>query len=541
MRMVVRRFGAAAIAVGMVAGAVLSALAGPAAAQTAAGEMVIRIGNGGDPETLDPHRITSITGDTVVLNLCEGLVAFDAGYNAVPGLAESWTTSADGKTWTFTLREGLKWSDGTPFTAEDYVWSLRRSVTPATIPGFPEFLYSIENAQAIVKGEMPPESLGVSSPDPRTIVFRLWRPFPDFLTFGAAQRGMYPLQRAAVERHGAEFTRPGNFHCTGPFILDEAVPQSHMRLVRNPHYWDAANVKPDVVYYYASEDSNTEVRRFRAGELHLTNTVPATQLDWLRANMPDSLKIVQGASTYYYMPNLKNAPWKDNPKLRTALAMAIDREGLTRGVTRGGEVPAYTVVPPGLKGYVPARPEWADWSREKQVAEAKRLYAEAGFGPGKPLQVEILYNTLERHRQIAVAVAAMWKQILGVEVTLNNVEWKVLLEIQGAKTYKDMVRRTWISTFPFSHLDLLRGTAQPAASVGYANPEFDRLMAEADAIPDRDAYYARMRQAEALAVADMAIIPVMHDTQRRLADPRLRGFIPNGAAVHPAKFMWLEE
>jgi len=510
-------------------------------AAAAQAEMVIRIGNGSDPETLDPHRITSITGNTIVRDLCEGLAAYGPAGEVVPGLAEKWTISDDGKTYTFTLRDGLKWSDGSPFTAADYVWSMQRAVSPATIPGFPEFLYAIENAREIVQGTMPPESLGVSSPDPRTIVIRLWRPFPDFLDFGVVQRGMFPLQRAAIERHGNDFVRPGNFHCTGPFILVEAVPQSHMRLVRNPHYWDAANVKADAIVYYSTEDANTEVRRFRAGELHITNTVPATQIEWLRDNLPDSLRIVQAASTYYYMPNLKNAPWKDNPDLRRALSMAIDRDALVRGVTRGGEVPAYTVSPLGLRSYEPPVPDWATWPREKQLEEARRLYAQAGYGPANPLRVEILYNTLERHRQIAVAIGAMWKQALGVDVVLNNVEWKVLLEMQGAKTYKDIVRRTWISSFPFSHLDLLRSTAQPAAAVGYANPAFDALMAESETIADPEAYRAKVREAEAIAVGETAIIPILHDTFRRLVDPRLQGYVDNNINVHPAKYLWIKE
>ncbi|HYE52454.1 MAG TPA: peptide ABC transporter substrate-binding protein [Azospirillaceae bacterium] len=503
-------------------------------------ERVIHIGNGGDPETLDPHRLTSSIGDAVVRDLCEGLVALDASAQVIPGLAERWTVSSDGKTYTFTLRPGLKWSDGSPFAADDFVWSMRRAVAPETLPGFPEFLHAIENAREIGRGEMPPESLGVSSPDPRTVVIRLWRPFPDFLGFGASQRGMFPLQRSAVEAHKGDFVRPGRFHCTGPFILAEAVPQSHVRLVRNPHYWDAANVRLDAVVYHSTEDANTELKRFRAGELHITNTIPATQVDWLKAHLPENLRIVQAMNTYYYLPNLGKEPWAGKPALRRALALAVDREALVRRVSRGGEVPAYTITPPG-GGYDPPRPDWADWTQARRIEEARRLFAEAGYGPGNPLRIEILYNTLDRHRQVAIAVSAMWKQALGVEVTLNNIEGKVLLARLAEKSFQDLVRRTWNSPFPFGHLDLLRSTAQPTSSVGYSNPAFDRLMAEADAIADPAAYRAKMREAEALALADMPLIPLMHETFRRLVAGTVRGYVDNSINVHPARFLWLEE
>ncbi len=524
-------------------GVVMALLAGSMAlAVPARAEMVLRIGNGADPETLDPHRITASTDVTLVRDICEGLVAYNARAEVVPGLAESWTVSEDGRTYTFTLRPNLKWGDGTPLTADDIVWSFQRSVSPKTRPGFPELLYSIENAERIVRGELPPESMGVTSPDPRTVVIRLNRPFPDFLDFAAVSRHGYPVQRTAIEKHGDDFVKPGNYFCSGPFNLAESVPQSHIKLVRNPHYWDAANVKPDAVYYLPIENSGTELKAFRAGELHATSTVPLPQLDWLRANMPESLRIEPYAGTYFYLPNLTREPWKSNRNLRWALALAVDRQALVERVLKGGQQPAYTLVPPDLPNYPQPKPEWATWTQAQREAEARRLLAAEGFGPGgKPLKLEIFFNTLESHRQIAIAVAAMWKQTLGVDVTLNNTEWKVLLERQARKDWPDLIRRGWIARFPFSHLDLLRSTASPQAGFGFDNPEFDRLMAEADTIADPVAYRRKLAEAEALAMAEMPLIPLYHYSNLRMVSPKLRGWEENNIDVRPAKYLWLEK
>lgn len=508
-------------------------------AASAQAEMVLRIGNGSDPETLDPYRITSVTGAVVIRDLCEGLVAHDARGAVVPALAEDWTISEDGLTYTFTLRPDLKWGDGSPLTSADFVWSWRRSVAPATAPGFPELMYPIRNAQEIVAGKLPPEELGVAAPDARTVVVTLHRPFPDFLGFSAVTRHAVPVQRTAVEAHGDDFVKPGRFFCSGAFNLAEAVPQSHMKLVKNQHYWDAANVQADVVYYYSTAEAGTELKRFRAGELDATQTVPLQQTEWARENLPGALRISDYAGTYYYQPNLTREPWKSNVKLRLALAMAIDRQALVEKILRNGQKPAFTVVPPGLPGYDQPLPDWAGWTQDQRNARAREMLAEAGYGPGNPLKFELLYNTLESHKMIAIAVASMWKNVLGVEAVLNNQEWKVVLERQSAKTFPDLIRAGWISEYPYSHLELMRSTASNAGH-GYNNPAFDALMAEADLKVDPEEFRAKLREAEALAMAEMPVITLYHYTRVRLVSPKLRGWEDNITDVHPAKYLWLE-
>ncbi len=503
---------------------------------------VIRIGNGPDIQTLDPHLQSATTDVAISRAICEGLVSYDPFAKVVPGLAESWTVSPDGLTWTFTLRPGLKWSDGTPLKAEAFVWSWRRLLSPTLGAALPDLLYPVANAEAVFKGEMPPEALGVTAPDDRTLVVTLHQPFPDFLAYTVVERVAFPLRRDMIERHGMEWVRPGNFHCTGPFTLTEMVPQSHIKVERNPHYWDAGAVQAETIYFMSTADVNTELKRFRAGELHATNTVPPAQLDWLRQNMPDSLRITAQASTYSYMPNWTREPWKSGLNLRLALALALDRQAMVEKVTRGGELPAWTISPPNLEGYDVPVPEYASWTQEQRVAEARRLLAEAGYGPGgKPLRIEILYNTQERHRQIAIAAGAMWKQTLGIDVTLDNQEWKVVLERMAQKDFPGLLRRTWIASIPVDHLKLLRREAQPRVGVGYANGEFERLMDEANTIADPKAYRAKLREAEALALRDMPIIPVFHDTFRRLVSPRLKGFEMNYIDVHNPKYWRLEK
>lgn len=514
-----------------------AALAGPAAAQSGA---VLKYGNGSDVQTLDPHQQSATTDVAITTAICEGLVAINPKGAVVPGLAESWTVAPDGLTYTFKLRAGLKWSDGTPFKAEAFVWSWRRHLNPATRPALPDLMFPVMNAEAVFTGKMNPESLGILAPDDRTVVVKLERPAPDFLGQVVDERFSVPLQREAVEKFGAEFVRPGNFHCTGAYKLAEVAPQSHIRVVKNPHYWDAANVAVETIDFMSISDSNAEMTRFRSGELHVTNTVPVNQMDWARQNLPDQLRVHLAASTYTYMPNLTREPWKSNVKLRTALALAVDREALVTRVTRGGERPAYTLVPPGIEDYDLPIPEWASWTQEQRNARARELLVEAGYGPGKPLSIEILYNTLESHRMVAIAVGAMWKQNLGIDVTLNNQEWKVVLDRMSQRSFPDLIRRTWIADFPQDHLVLLRTDGQPRVALGWSDPNFDRIMNEAGTIADRKAYRAKLREAEAYALPFMPTIPIMHATFRRLVSPKLKGFEMNITDQHNPKYFRLE-
>ena len=507
--------------------------AGPAPA-----EMALRIGNGSEPETMDPHAALGVPDGRILLSLCEGLVTNAADGMEIPGAAERWTISPDGRTYTFTLRAGAKWSDGTPVTAEDWVWSWRRALLPATRPVFPDLLFPIENAPAIARGEAPPESLGVRALDDRTVEVRLSRPDPEFLS-GLDNRGAYALSRAVLERHGPDWVRPGNHVCNGPFMLAEYVPQSHVKVVRNPHYWDAANVRLDAAYFIPTEDLQTEFKRFRAGELDVTNLIPPGQIDMARGTMPESLRIAPYVSSYYYYPNFRNPPW-DNVDLRRALVLALDREAIVRSITRAGQIPAFGLVPSSIPGYPAPVPEHARWTQAERVAEAKRLAAKAGYGPGgKPLAFEMLYNTNETHRQIAVAMAAMWQQVLGAKVTLHNTEFRVLLNRMAERDFPDLVRRSWVWDRPMKHLENFRDPDRRAGT-GYDDPEVRRILDEADRALDPERYNALLAQAEARLIDQAAFFPVYFDTSRRLVAPHVKGWVDNPGDTHLLQYLWIE-
>jgi len=507
----------------------------PSSTALAQGKPVVDIGLGPDVDTLDPHKSTTIVAGQLFIELWEGLTSFAADGTIIPGVAERWETSADGLTWTFHLRGDARWSDGSAVTAADFVFAWRRAVTPTTLLGLPEWIAPIKNALPILQNGKDPASLGVEALDDRTLKVTLEHPKPD-LTVYTAYWILSPLHRASVTQHGDGFAQPGKLIGNGPFMLTGAVPQSHYALAVNPHYHGAKSIRVAGAKYHVTEDLQTELKRFRAGELLATKEVPPTQLDWARANLADSLRLAYRASTFFLIPNLTKAPWKDNPDLCVALSMAIDRKVIVEKITKGGELPAYAMTPEGLVGYTPPRPDWADLPAVERIAKAKALFAKAGYGPDKPLSLELLYNTNELNRQVAVAVAAMWQQTLGVKTILSNQEFKIVVSRMKEHSYPDIVRITWAVGLVTEYLNLLRSRANTVGP-GYINPALDRAMEEVDQALTLDDFRAKLAVAEKIAIADMPMIPVMRQSSRRLISPKLKGWVDNPLDLHSARYL----
>lgn len=519
----------------LAAGAALPFLSSPSG--LAQGKPVLDIGLGPDIDTLDPHKSTTIVAGQLFIELWEGLTSFAADGTIVPGVAERWETSADGLTWTFHLRANAKWSDGSAVTAADFVFAWRRAVTPATLLGLPEWIAPIKNALPILQNGQDPASLGAEALDDRTLKVTLEHPKPD-LTVYTAYWILSPLHRASLAKHGDGFAQPGKLISNGPFTLTGAIPQSHYALTANPHFHDAKSLAVAGANYHVTEDLQTELKRFRAGELVVTKEVPPTQLDWARANLADSLRLAYRASTFFLIPNLTKAPWKDNPDLCVALSMAIDRKVIVEKITRGGELPAYAMTPEGLVGYSPPKPDWADLPASERIARAKALFAKAGYGPDKPLSLELLYNTNELNRQVAVAVAAMWQQVLGVKTTLSNQEFKIVVSRMKEHSYPDIVRITWAVGLVTEYLNLLRSRANTVGP-GYINPALDRAMEEVDQALTLEDFRAKLAVAEKIAMADMPMIPIMRQASRRMVSPRLKGWADNPLDLHSARYLSL--
>ncbi|MDT8439115.1 MAG: peptide ABC transporter substrate-binding protein [Wenzhouxiangellaceae bacterium] len=499
---------------------------------------LLRRGNSEEPGTLDPHRAEGVPAANILRDLFEGLVTTDPEGRLIPGAAGRWDISRDGLTYTFYLREDGAWSNGEPVTADDFVFSLRRSVDPDTATVHGRMLAPIANADDILAGRAAVETLAVTALNERSVQIRLTAPTPYFLGL-LTHAATYPVHRASLERHGSDFVQPGKLVSNGAFELAEWNPRASMRLQRNPHYHAAGRVVIEEVVYYPIEDQNTEFQRFRAGDLDWTDQVPHNQFRWISRNLPAALSVSPWFGSYFYGFNLTRPPFEDNLALRQALTLAIDRDILTGKVTQFGEIPSFWLVPQGLPDYDGPEIEAAAWSQAKREQRARELYNEAGYSEDYPLEVELRYNTSENHRKIAVSMAAMWKQVLGVRTRLINEEFRVFLQNRELKRRTEAFRFGWIGDYqdPYTFLELFR-SGHRRNDVGYANPTFDRLLEQiaAERIPARRRNL--MREAERMLLADQVVLPVYTYVTKRLVDPLLKGWAPNVMDFHPSAQMF---
>jgi len=489
-------------------------------------EQVLRKGNGAEPQTLDPHRAQGVPAGNILRDLYESLVMEAPNGDLVPGAAESWILNEKGDVYTFRLRKDGRWSNGDPVTADDWVFSLRRALDPATLSVYGGILYPIKNAVAVNRGDMPPEALGVRAIDERTLEITLASPTPYFL--GLLNHSMaYAVHPPSVQEHGDQFARPGKLVSNGAYVLKDWVVQSHIELQRNSLFRDDANTRINKVFYYAIENADAVFARYRADELEFTTTIPIRQLEFIKQTMADEYVQSPYLGIYYYGLNTQTEPFKNRPGLRRALSMAIDREIITEKLSGAGELPAYGWVPP-VAGYEPQKPEWAAWSREQRHAEAKRLYKEAGYGPDNPLVVEILYNTSQDHKRLAIAVSSMWKQVLGIQTKLLNQEWKVYLQTRAMKVNTQVFRSGWIGDYNDANTfaELLHSQNAQNDS-GWKNSRYDELLEAAATEIDLQKRALLLQEAEQVLLQDTPIIPIYFYISKHLIKPWVGGFVPN--------------
>lgn len=506
-----------------------------AAAPALAREQVLRAGNGPEPATLDPHKAEGVSEANILRDLYEGLTSVSPTGEVIPGAAQRWDVSRDGLSYTFHLRPAARWSNGDPVTAQDFVAGLQRAAAPATGSTYSQILTPILNADEVTAGKLPPEQLGVQALDDLTLRIRLKGPAPYLLGL-LGHSTTYPVHRPSLAQHGAAFARAGKLVSNGAYRLSEWVVQSQVTLLRNPHYWNNAATVIDKVVYYPIEDVNSELKRYRANELDVTYEIPLVQARWIRENLGKELRIATYAGTYYYGFNLTQPPFRNNPALRKALALAVDRDVIVNKVMHGIAKPAWGWVPPGIWNYTPQQPEWAGWTRERRLQEARRLYAEAGYGPGRPAEIEIRYNTHDDHKRIAIVVAAMWKQALGVRTQLVNEEFKVFLNNRNLKRVTRVFRASWIADYDdaSAYADILHSTHGQNDS-GYSSPEYDALLAriaqEADPAKRREL----LQQAERMALEDGPLMPIYYYVSKHLVKPWVDGWHDNILDYHYSK------
>ena len=524
---------------GFVLAGLLSALAfaAPSASWAADGKMVLNRGTASDPDSLDPHVSGGNSAASINYDLYLGLMTADAKGDIVYGAAESHTVSADGLTYTFKLRQNLTWSDGSPLTAEDFVYSLRRVQDPETLSRYAQWFWSIKNAEAVHSKKAAPETMGVKAVDARTIQIALSSPSPVFLETMASFQAL-PVPRKAIEKFGRAWTEAANIVTNGPYLLKERVPQTRVTLVKNPKFYDAANVKIDEVNYFPTENLGTVLNRFRAKELDIALNFPPDQIDFIRQNLAKELHIAPNLGIYYFVINNAKPPFTDI-RVRKALSMAIDREGMVSKLFNTGVTPAYSFVPPSVPGYTASKAGIAGQPQAARVAEAKKLLAEAGFSPTTPLKFKLQFNTLEEDRKMAVALAAMWRP-LGVEAELVNVEFRELQRQVRVGNY-DVARWAYFAPFadPAAFLNLVR-TGDMSNFAKFSNADFDKLMNDANTTADTAKRGAAMQAAEKILMESYAVIPIYHYAGRRLVHQYVKGWTDNVRNVNLSRYLTVE-
>ena len=514
------------------AGVVLTLLLAAAAPPP---ETVLQRGNKDEPETLDPHKSDGYQEYWVQSDLFEGLTRIDAQGKVVPGVAESWDVAPNGLAWTFHLRHGLKWSDGSPLTAQDFVWSFRRGVDPATGASYASAFYPVVGARAINDGqEKDLGKLGVAAPDPDTVVIRLTE--PTAYLAGVLSLGIgFPLPRKVIEAYGAEWTKPGHLIGNGAFMLDSWTPQSEIRLTRNPNYHDAAAVKLDAVVWSVNPDDETALKRYRAGDLDIAR-VPRKLVPALEREMPRDLHTGTTLWTRILAINTQKPPFSD-VRLRQALAMLIDRDTLVQRVDPHGQAPAYALVAPGLPDYTPQPPDWAGETLEARREQAAALLAEAGYGPDKPAHLEVIYGADENDRRLLTAISNMVKPY-GIDFVPVSEENQIVLaamrdhDFQGGYT-------GWLADYPdpWTFLSCYRSDATGLNNPDYRNPEYDGLLAKAAATLDPAARNRLLEAAEKLLNRDEPVVALTYDNYPRVVNPKISGFFDNPLDQHASRDM----
>jgi oligopeptide transport system substrate-binding protein len=515
--------------------------AGCGGGRSSGDETVIRIGNGGEPRDLDPHTVTGVPEVSIILTLLEGLVAYHPTNDEIPypGIAERWEVSEDGRTWRFFLREA-NWSNGDPLTAHDFVYGWRRVLEPALGNEYTDWMYMIEGAEAFHKGEIDDiTKVGIRAESDHIFTVVLREPTADFLKM-LLNHTFLPVHKPTIEAHGGPgvrqsgWTQPGSFVGNGPYNLVEWKPNSVIRVERNPYYWDAESVRTDVFEFYPIDDVNTEMRAFESGQLHVTGSLPANMRTYYKENFPEKIRFDPFAGVYFYRINTTRPP-VDDVRVRKALSLTIDRELIISQLLKGNERVATSYIPRGTGGYeFPGRETY-------NPDKARTLLAEAGYpgGEGFP-EIELLFNTSDNHRKIAEAIQNMWRNDLGIDITLTNMEWKVYLDTTKDMQY-DIARAGWIANlYPYSFLRIFLSYS-PNNDTGFANPEYDRLLEESTHTLDQEKRYELVRRAEEIFMEVEPVIPIYWYTNVFLIDPRVREWTSKLVNQRPMKFIYLEE
>nr|WP_272893481.1 ABC transporter substrate-binding protein [Duffyella gerundensis] len=492
-----------------------------------------------EPASLDPAKAVGLPEIQVIRDLYEGLTNQDASGKVVPGVAESWQSS-DNKTWIFTLRKDARWSNGEPVTADDFVYSWQRLVDPKTSSPFAWFagLSGIENADAIAKGSMGVDKLGVTALDKHRLKVTLVRPVPYFPSL-TANFSLYPVSKTVIAQHASDWTQPANLVGNGAYKLQDRVVNEKIVLVRNDRYWDNAHSVLNKVTFLPINEESSATKRYRAGDIDITESFPKNMYSLLKKTLPGEVYTPDQLGTYYYAFNTEKGPTAD-VRVRQALSMTIDRRIIAEKVLGTGEKPAWHFTPDVTAGFTPAQSMLQQHSQEELNVQARTLLAAAGYGPSKPLHLNLLYNTSENHQKLAIAVASMWKKTLGADVKLQNQEWKTYIDSRNSGNF-DVIRASWVGDYnePSTFLSLL--TSGHSGNIArFKNSDYDAVMAQASMESSDSARNDDYNRAEHILAEQAPIAPVYQYTNGRLIKPWVKGYpIQNAEDVAYSRELYL--
>ena len=503
-------------------------------------EGVLHRGNVADPGSLDPNYFQNESDQNVLQDLFLGLMTSDPKGDAVPGMATEWTTSEDGLTWTFKLREA-QWSDGTPVTADDFVFSWRRLVDPKVAAPYAYFIYAFKNATDVSAGRKPLEALGVTAPDPHTLVIALEHPAPYLLEMMPHQ-SLYPLPRHVVEAKGKEWTKAENYVCNGPFTLVEWVPHDHITAKKNPGFYDAENVKLQTVIYYPTDDYAAALKQFRAGELDIQLRLDSQQIDWIRANMPETIDSTPQLTVEYVLVNHGRPPFND-VRVRAAINNVLNREVIANRIRRVGDAPAYNIVPPGTANFPGGNSlDFKSLSYPQRLANARSLMRQAGFGPGRPLSTTFMIRSTAagNYRAVAAAIQQMLALIY-IDVAIIPNDFSIFITETQIHNF-DMCEMAWGADFNDAETFLTLFLTGAGNNDGqYSNPAFDALLAAEQKEKDVQARGKILAQAEAFLLKDHAVMPLYFFADPDMVRPYVKGWVANSVNYHLSRWISIDQ
>lgn len=505
--------------------------------QSDSDSVVLHRGNMAEPFSLDPHKASGTWENNIIGDMFIGLFTENAEAEPIPGMAESWSVSEDGLVWTFELREAF-WSDGEPVTAYDFEYALRRILDPATLANYASLLYPIRNARAVNLEGMPPEQLGVTAVDADTLTIALEFPAP-YLPGLLTHYTTFPVPMHVVEEHGDAWVQPANIETNGPYKLVQWRAGNLVQVTRNENFYDNENVCIDDVYYYPTVDVQAAERRVRNGELHLITDFAGQNLEFLREQVPDYVRVNPYLGTRYLSFNTTVAPL-DDVRVRQALAMAVDAEFIASEILRDGSMAACAFVPPGVNAYPgSAQTPWCGVPIEERRADARRLLEAAGFGPDNPLQLNYAFRATGDNPRIAPVLQRDWAEIADwVDIEIGQVETQIHYSNLRAGDY-EIGDGAWIGDYndAYNFLFLAESDSVPMNYSRWSNEEYDALVDRANRTLDPNARGGMLAEAEQIMLEDAAYGPVTFYVNKALVNPRVTGWEDNIVHIHRTRFL----